>query len=221
MSHKLMYSKSEIYRMYKNAKHPGKQIVILAQLNCVTTTEIKQIIQEMEQSNSSACEEANNMITTTWGDANTVEREERSVIDDEAIVVSTQSLRYNKADIQKCIREGLSARQAAEKLGYSYSTKRERNNFSTRYYTIRRGMKLTDNVDNAESAVEEASITSDARQGIDTSTEIHKVPDQSIECKLDLVIKEMSEIQSSISALKATISKYEELVNKLISAFQQ
>lgn len=221
MPHNLMYTKSEIYRMYKNAKYPEKQIVILAQLNCVSTTEIKQIIHEMEQSNNSVYKEANRMITTTWGNSNVIEHEECSVIDDDAVIVGTQSARYNKADIQKCIREGLSARQAAEKLGYSYSTKRERNNFSTRYYTIRRGMKLTSGVDHAESAIEETSIASDVQRPIDISNEIQKVADQSIECKLDLVIKEISEIQSSVSALKATISKYEELVNKLISAFQQ
>lgn len=224
MSNKLIYSKSEIYRIYKNAKYPEKQIVILAQLNCVPVTTIKEIIHEMEHPECKVNKEESNMISARCNNKRVVEHAHRSSIDSDDTLVSRSSARYNKSDIQQCIREGLSAKQTAEKLGYPYATKQDRNNFSTRFYTIRKHMKLVSMTEQSRSTVEEDSTTSVSIRAVAETTALENAVDkdrQSVEDKLNLVIKEISEIQSTITALKSTICKYESLVNKLISAFQQ
>lgn len=213
--------------MYKNAKHPNKQLVILSQLNCVSISEIRQIIYEMEHSDCKVNKEENNMISARCNLNPVVEHSQCSLLDPDETFVSRQSARYNKSDIQKCIRDGLSARQTAEKLGYPYLTKQDRNNFSTRFYTIRKHMKLSSVIQKDAVVIENDSPTNAKRISAElssTSAEFdaaNTTDNQSLEDKLNLVIKDISEIQSSISALKSTICKYEELVNKLLSAFQQ
>lgn len=224
MSNNLMYSKSEIYRIYKNAKNPAKQIVILAQLNCVPVTKIKEIIYEMEQSSDKVNKEDYNMISAKCNNSCIAERPHRVSIDSDDTYVSKPSARYNTLGIQQCIRDGLSARQAAEKLGYPFTTKQDRNNFSTRFYTIRKHMKLAGMEEQSRSAVEEDSTTNVSICAVAKTAALENAVDknnQSVEDKLNLVIKEISEIQSAITALNSTICKYESLVNKLISAFQQ
>lgn len=221
MSTHLMYSKSEIYRMYKNAKYPAKQIVILSQLNCVPVSEIKQIIYEMEHSDCNVNKEENTMISARCDINHVVEHSQCLLLDPDETFVSKSSARYNKSDIQQCIRDGLSARQAAEKLGYPYVTKQDRNNFSTRFYTIRKHMKLSSVTQQAEAPTNAKRVSAELSSVSADFSAVKPTDNQSLEDKLNLVIKDISEIQSSISALKSTICKYEELVNKLLSAFQQ
>lgn len=222
MPKNLMYSKSEIYRMFKNAKYPDKQIVILSQLNCVPVSEIRQIIYEMEHSDCNVNKEENTMISARCNINDIVEHSECSLLDPDETFVNRQSARYNRSAIEQCIRDGLSARQSAEKLGYPYITKQDRNNFSTRFYTIRKHMKLSSVIQQAEAPINAKRVSAELSSvSADFAAAVKPTDNQSLEDKLNLVIKDISEIQSSISALKSTICKYEELVNKLLSAFQQ